>query len=137
MSGKRTLSEMTTFDFVLLLIVGEATQQALLSDDNSLINAMLVVTTLIAVDVLFSILSAKWKLFDRVTNGVPVVILEDGKPLKERMEKERVEIDDILEAARRMQGLESIEQVKYAVLEKDGKISIIPYANTFPEDRSP
>lgn len=137
MSGKRTLSEMTTFDFVLLLIVGEATQQALLSDDNSLINAMLVVTTLIAVDVLFSILSAKWELFDRVTNGVPVVILEDGKPLKERMEKERVEIDDILEAARRMQGLESIEQVKYAVLEKDGKISIIPYANTFPEDRSP
>lgn len=137
MTGKRTLSEMTTFDFVLLLIVGEATQQALLSDDNSLINAMLVVTTLIAVDVLFSILSAKWELFDRVTNGVPVVILEDGKPLKERMEKERVEIDDILEAARRMQGLESIEQVKYAVLEKDGKISIIPYANTFPEDRSP
>lgn len=136
MSGKRTLSEMTTFDFVLLLIVGEATQQALLSDDNSLINAMLVVTTLIALDVLFSVFSTRWDLFDKVTNGVPVVILENGKPLMERMKKERVETEDILEAARRTQGLESLDQVKYAVLEKDGRISIIPYSNSLAESES-
>lgn len=136
MSGKRTLSEMTTFDFVLLLIVGEATQQALLSDDSSLINAMLVVTTLIALDVLFSVFSLKWDLFDKVTNGVPVVILENGKPIKDRMKKARVELDDILEAARRMQGLESLEQVKYAVLEKDGKISIIPNQKSLSESGS-
>lgn len=126
MSGKRTLSEMTTFDFVLLLIIGEATQQALLSHDNSLINAMIVVSTLISLDVLFSIISLRWDLFNKVANGVPVVILENGKPILDRMTKERVEVDDILEAARRMQGLESLEQVKYAVLEKDGNISIIP-----------
>lgn len=133
MSGKRTLSEMTTFDFVLLLIIGEATQQALLSDDNSLINSMLIVSTLIAVDVLFSIFSSKWDLFNKITNGVPVVILENGRPIKDRMLQERVEIDDILEAARRMQGLESLDQVKYAVLEKDGNISIIPKHKSLSE----
>jgi uncharacterized membrane protein YcaP (DUF421 family) len=117
---------MTTFDFVLLLFIAEATQQALLSNDNSLINAMLLVGTLVTIDVLFSVFSYKWDFFDKIANGVPVVILEDGKPIKERMRRARVEVGDIMEAARRFQGLERLDQIKYAVLEKDGKISIIP-----------
>lgn len=126
MAGKRALSQMTTIDFVLLLIVGEATQQALISEDNSIVGAMLVIGTLVIMDVLFARFSKWWDLFDEITNGVPVIIMKDGKPVEDRMDEETIEMDDILEAARRKQGLEDLDQVKYAVLEKDGQISIIP-----------
>jgi uncharacterized membrane protein YcaP (DUF421 family) len=59
-------------------------------------------------------------------NGVPTVIVEEGRPLRDLMQRARVEEDDVLEAARRLQGLERMEQIKYAVLEKSGGISIIP-----------
>lgn len=126
MAGKRTLSQMTTVDFILLLIVGEATQQALLAADNSLMGAMLVIGTLVFIDVVFARFSKRWELFDKVTNGVPVILMKNGEPVENRLDEEAIEMDDILEAARRSQGLESVEQVKYAVLEKDGQISIIP-----------
>lgn len=126
MSGKRALSKLTTFDFIVLLIAGEATQNALLSNDNSLINAMLLVATLITLDVFFSFISQKFNIFDKITNGVPVIILKDGELMEDRMRKQRIEIDDILESARRSQGLDSLDQIKYAVLERDGEISIIP-----------
>ncbi|HEX6983624.1 MAG TPA: YetF domain-containing protein [Balneolaceae bacterium] len=125
MAGKRTLSQLTTFDFILLLVVGEATQQALLND-GSITEALLLIGTLVTLDVIFAFFSERWPLFDKIANGVPLIILKNGNPLIERMEKENIEMGDILEAARKKQGLESIEQIKYAVLEKDGKISIIP-----------
>lgn len=126
MSGKRTLSQLTTFDFILLLMVGEATQQALLMDDQSIMGSLLIIGTLVSLDVLFAWFSKKSILFDKIANGVPVIILKNGEVIEENMESENIEMNDILEAARRDQGLESLEQVKYAVLEKDGKISIIP-----------
>jgi uncharacterized membrane protein YcaP (DUF421 family) len=127
-AGKRTLSETTTFDFVLLLVVGEATQQALLGDDFSLTNAALVIGTLVGLDVLLGRVKHTWPRADRVLEGLPVVIIEDGKPLKERMDRAQIDEDDVLEAARRTQGLERLEQIKYAVLERSGGISIIPRA---------
>lgn len=126
MSGKRTLSEVTTFDFVLLLIIGEATEQALLSDDSSIIGALLVISTLVGMDVIFGITSNHFNWFNKVANGVPVIVFENGKPLKDRMSKANLNIEEILEAARKTQGIDSLDQVKYAVLEKDGGISIIP-----------
>ncbi len=124
--GKRTVGEMTTFDLVLLLIISEATQEALLDGDQSLTGGMMAIATLIFVDIAVSKVTARFKVMDRIVNSVPVVILQDGKPLPERMKKERVSEEDILEAARSAQGLESLDQVKYAILEKDGSISIIP-----------
>ncbi|HEY0896170.1 MAG TPA: YetF domain-containing protein [Sphingobacteriaceae bacterium] len=124
--GKRTVGEMTTFDLVLLLIISEATQEALLDGDQSLTGGMMAIATLIFVDIAVSKVTARFKVMDKIVNSVPVVILQDGKPLPERMEKERVSEEDILEAARSAQGLESLDQVKYAILEKDGSISIIP-----------
>jgi uncharacterized membrane protein YcaP (DUF421 family) len=62
-----------------------------------------------------------------VINGIPLIVLENGKPILDRMKKARLQEDDILEAARKTQGLESMDQIKYAVLEKDGSISIIPF----------
>lgn len=124
--GKRSLAEITTFDFVLLLIIGEATQQALLGDDFSITNALVLITTLVAIDMVLSYLKTKYKLFDKIVDGTPLILVENGKLLKVRMKKANVAEDDILEAARMLHGLERIEQIKYAVLERDGTISIIP-----------
>jgi uncharacterized membrane protein YcaP (DUF421 family) len=125
-TGKRALQQITTFDFVLLLIIAEATQQGLSGDDYSVTTALILVTTLVAVDTLLSKLKDWFPRLDRVMDSLPLVIVEDGKPLKERMEKERIAEDDILEAARELQGLERMDQIKYAVLERSGGISIIP-----------
>jgi len=127
-SGKRALSQVTTFDFVLLLIISETTQQALLGEDFSLTNAFIVILTLAVVDQGFSLLGRRWRLFERLTEGLPLVILENGRLLEDRMRKENISREDILEAARENQGLERLEQIKYAVLERHGGISIIPKA---------
>ncbi|MEH1834145.1 MAG: YetF domain-containing protein [Nostoc sp.] len=63
---------------------------------------------------------------EKFLDGVPLVIVEEGRPLKDRMAKARVDEDDILTAARQLQGLERMDQIKYAVLERSGGISIIP-----------
>ncbi len=126
LAGKRTLSELKTFDLVLLLILSEATQSAMMNSDNSILGAMIAIGTLIFIDVAVSFFSSKSRDFDRIINGVPMIILKNGTPIRERMEKARVQTDDILEAARKTHGLESLSQIKYAVLEKGGEISIIP-----------
>ena len=125
--GKRTVGEMTTFDLVLLLIISEATQEALLDSDQSLTGGMLAIGTLIFVDIAVSKLTARFRTVDKVVNSVPVVIMKDGKPLSDRMQQERVSEEDVLEAARGTHGLESLDEIKYAILEKDGSISIIPH----------
>jgi uncharacterized membrane protein YcaP (DUF421 family) len=125
-AGRRTLSEMTSFDFVLLLVIGEATQQALLGEDFSLINAVLVIITLIMLDVLISWVTQRSRIVGKLVEGVPMVIVADGKPLHDRMRKARIELADVLEAARHTQGLERIDQIKYAVVETSGGITIIP-----------
>lgn len=126
LTGKRTLAQITTFDFVLLLIVSEATQQALIGDDNSMINSAIVVSTLIGLNILMSLLKQRFGSIDKLLDDIPLVIVADGKPLKERMAKARVDEDDVLDAAREIHGLESMEQIRHAILERDGQISIIP-----------
>jgi uncharacterized membrane protein YcaP (DUF421 family) len=125
-AGKRTLSDVTTFDFVLLLIVGEATQQALLGEDFSLTNAFLVILTLIGLDIAISLWQQRWPRLEKWIEGVPLVIVEDGQPLHERMKRARVSEADVLTAARERQGLARMDQIQYAVLERSGGISIIP-----------
>jgi uncharacterized membrane protein YcaP (DUF421 family) len=125
-AGKRALAQITTFDFVLLLIIGEATQQALLGDDYSIINAVLIIVTLVGTDIGISLWKLRSKTLDKLVDGVPLVIVENGKPLKERMDRVRVDESDVLSAARALQGLERMDQIKYAVLERSGGISIVP-----------
>lgn len=125
-AGKRTLSEITTFDFVLALVIAETTQQALLADDYSLFNAFVLIVTLLGIDVLLSVLKQRSVRLAQLFEGVPVVIVENGKLLRDRMDKSRVDEEDIMSAAREAHGLERLEQVKYAVLERSGRISIVP-----------
>lgn len=125
-AGERTLANLTTFDFVLLLIIAEATQQGLIGDDFSVTKVFLVVTTLVGIDIGLSILKEKFPMLDKLVEGVPVVIVEHGRPLKDRMRRARVDESDVLAAARERQGLQRMDQIMYAVLERTGEISIIP-----------
>ena len=124
--GKRTLAETGVFDFVLLLIIAEATQQAMIDDDNSMTNAFLIIVTLLALNVGFSLLKQRSPLVDHLIDDVPVLIVVDGKPIKDRMDRARVDERDILQAARQSQGLARLDEIKYAVLERDGAISVVP-----------
>jgi uncharacterized membrane protein YcaP (DUF421 family) len=127
--GKRSLSEATTFDFVLLLIISEVTQQALVGQDYSLSGSIILVVTLVTVDLILNLIKDKSKAFGKLTEGTSLLIVDEGKLLKDRMKKCQVEEEDILEAARMQFGLEKLEEIKYAILEKDGEISIIPVKN--------
>ncbi|MFP5225898.1 MAG: DUF421 domain-containing protein [Actinomycetota bacterium] len=124
--GKRTLAQITTFDFVLLLILGEATQQGLIGDDFSVTTALLLIASMVLIEVSFSYLQRWSPRFDRLVDSVPVILMEQGKPFQDRMARSRVTEDEILVAARRAHGLESLSQVRFAILERDGGISIIP-----------
>jgi uncharacterized membrane protein YcaP (DUF421 family) len=125
-AGKRMLYETSTFDLVLLLIIGEATQQALIGQDYSLTAAALVILTLVGLNIGLSELKLRSKRVERLVESTPIVILEHGRPLLDRMYKERIDVADILAAARHLQGLERLDQIKYAILEGHGGITIIP-----------
>jgi uncharacterized membrane protein YcaP (DUF421 family) len=126
LAGKRSLAETTAFDFVLLLIISETTQAALLDNDNSLTNSFLLIVTMVGIDVGLSLWKQRSERVEKLVDGVPLVILADGIPITERMDKARLDAGDILAAARELQGLERLDQIKYAVLERNGGITIIP-----------
>jgi len=125
-SGRRSLGELTSFDFVLLMVIGEATQQALLGDDFSVTNAILVIVTLMVIDIGFSLVKRRFKRVAKLIDGGPTIVVENGVFLLHRMHEARIQEDDIMEAARIGQGVERVDQIKYAILERNGKISIIP-----------
>jgi len=124
-AGRRSLAELTTFDFVLLMIIGEATQQALLGNDFSLTNSMLVIVTLIAIDVGLSLLKQRSQWVSQLIDGGPTIIVENGKVLHKRLRHARLVEADIMEAARSSQGIETLDQIKFAIIERNGKISVI------------
>jgi uncharacterized membrane protein YcaP (DUF421 family) len=125
-TGKRTLSEISTFDFILLLIIGEATQNALIGEDYSLVTGMSVILTLGMLDLGLSVLKKRYKTIEKITEGTPLVLVSHGEVLEDYLAKTHVTEDDILQSARISQGLERMAQIKYAVLEPSGGISIIP-----------
>ena len=130
LSGKRTLSEANTFDLLMLLIISETTQQAMVDDDHSMTHAFLLILTLVGIDVALSLLKQRSGLLERLLDDVPLIILENGQPIKSRMDKARVDEGDIMETARQQRGLERLEQIKYAILERNGSITIVPVTSS-------
>lgn len=130
--GKRTLAEVTTFDVALLLIISEATQPGLMGLDDSLTNSVLVIVTLLSLDTLVGRLSKGAPRLQAWLEDTPLVLVNDGRVLQDRLDKEGVDIEEIMAAARQSQGLERLDQIKYAVLERTGGISIIPREITTP-----
>jgi uncharacterized membrane protein YcaP (DUF421 family) len=126
LAGRRTLAQMTTFDLVLLLIISEATQNAMIGDDPSITNAMLVIISLVSLDIGLSLVKRWSPLAERWLEGRPLIVVEHGRSLTNLMKKARIDEADVMTAARDKHGLERMSQIKYAVLETNGQISIIP-----------
>ncbi len=126
LSGRRTVAQMTPFDLVLLLIIAETTQQALLGDDFSMINAALLIIVLFTLDIGLSFIKQWAPSIARVIDGTPTVLISDGKPDLRAFARARVSLEDVLTTARVEQGLEKLTQIKSAALEADGAVSIIP-----------
>jgi uncharacterized membrane protein YcaP (DUF421 family) len=118
---------MTSFDLILLLIISEATQQALLGQDFSVTGAMITITTLVVVDILFGLMKKYFSPVENILDGNPVILVENGVPLADKLKKVDVSCDDILVSARQNNGITKMSEIKYAIFERNGHISIIPF----------
>ena len=125
-SGRRSMAQVTPFDFVLLLIIAETTQQALLGDDFSVTNAFVLIVTLFTADILLSYVKQWSSSAALLIDGSPTVLVSRGHPDPEALRRSRVNIADILEAARQQHGLMRLDQIEFAVLEVGGNLSVIP-----------
>jgi uncharacterized membrane protein YcaP (DUF421 family) len=125
-AGKRTVAQMTSFDLIVLLVIGDATQQALIGDDYTVGTAVVAVSCLILMDVALGRLKNISPRIDRVVDGMPLILVANGKLLEDRMAVEGVDLEDILTSAREQHGIGRLEDIDYAVLERHGGLSIIP-----------
>ena len=124
--GRRTLAEITTFDFILLLIIGDAAQQALIGDDYSITTAALVVVTLMLLDLMMGRLAISGDGMRRLIESAPVIVIDNGKPLTAVLRDEGVDLEEVMTAARELHGLQTLDDIKYAIVERHGGISIVP-----------
>jgi uncharacterized membrane protein YcaP (DUF421 family) len=122
--GKRELSEMTAFELILLVTMGDLIQQGVTQEDMSLTGAALAVGTLAMWIIGFAYLSWRFRGLRPVTEGVPVVVIRDGRPLDQVLKIERLTLDEVCEAARN-QGITDLAEVDVGVLEPDGKFSFL------------
>ena len=125
-SGRRTMAQMTAFDLVLLLIIAETTQQALLGDDFSITNAAILIVTLFAMDIGLAYLKRLLPGVGRILDGQPTVLIRDGEVDHRALRRARLDVNEIMASARARHGLERLDQVKHAVLETDSGVSITP-----------
>jgi len=122
--GRRELSSLEPFDLILLIVLGDAIQQGLTQDDYSVTGAVLVVGTLALLQAFASFLSFRFSRLRPILDGEPVIVVEDGEPIMKNLQRERLLIDEIAAEARKQQ-IESLQDVKWAVLETSGQISFI------------
>jgi uncharacterized membrane protein YcaP (DUF421 family) len=124
-TGRRELSSLEPFDLILLIVLGDVVQQGLTQDDYSVTGALIVVSVFGVLQVFVSYLHFRFRGLRRVLEGYPVVLVEDGRVIERNLKRERLTIEELTEKARGEQ-LESIDNVKWAVLETSGAISFIP-----------
>jgi uncharacterized membrane protein YcaP (DUF421 family) len=123
--GRRELSSLEPFDLILLVMIGDLVQQGVTQNDFSITGLMLVGGTIGLLTVLVSYTSFKLPFTRPVLHGEPVIVVEDGKPIERNLSRNRIDLEE-LRAAARQQGIASIEDVRWAVLETSGQISFIP-----------
>jgi uncharacterized membrane protein YcaP (DUF421 family) len=123
--GKRELGQMTVFDLVVILLIANAVQNAMVGADTSLQGGLIAAAVLLLVNRAVSTLGYRWTFWGRLLEGSPTVLVQDGQFLENRLRKEGLETGRI-EMAMREHGIEDIDAVKLAVLETDGTISVVP-----------
>jgi uncharacterized membrane protein YcaP (DUF421 family) len=122
--GRRTVSQMAPFDLIVLFLFAGTTITAVLAADHSMVGAVSAVFTIGLMHLLVSWAKERSSWFGRVVDGTPVIIFERGQWHSHRMRTLRVQKADVMTAARQ-RGLGRLEQVRYAIVERDGKVSII------------
>ena len=123
--GKREFNQFSSLELVTLLLIPELLSQALSYEDPSLTNGIIAVTTLLTLTFVTSLIMQRSKRAGKVIEGVPVVLVQRGKLVEDAMNKERVSSDEIF-SQMHQSGLETLDQVRWAILETDGRIAIVP-----------
>jgi uncharacterized membrane protein YcaP (DUF421 family) len=122
--GRRELSSMEPFDVILLVVIGDLVQQGVTQSDYSLTGATTVIATLALLTVLTAWLSFRVRALRPVLEGDPVVLISDGRVHERNLRRERMTVDEV-EAEARQQQIASLEDVRFAVLETNGRISFV------------
>lgn len=125
LSGKRTMGQFTPFDMLLIVLLGNAVQNSLLGTDSSLGGGLLLAATLIAFNWAIAFVTSRSQRAERLVEGVPVVLARDGRLFRSVLRREFVSEDDFNEALRQ-NGQMTLEDVRIALLETNGSISVVP-----------
>src|SRR5436190_22831241 len=127
--GKRELSSLEPFDLILLVVIGDLVQQGVTQSDYSVTGAIIVISTMALLTVALSFVSFRFRRLRPVLEGEPVVLVEDGKIIDRNMRRERITTAE-LEAEGRQQQVLAVEDMRWAVLETNGRISVIPKSSS-------
>ena len=123
-AGKRELGQMSPVDLVVILVIANAVQNAMTGGDNSLIGGVLAASTLVAMNLLFGRVASRAPLIGHLFASEPTLLMDDGKLIQKHLDRENVSVEE-LEMAARERGIDDLANVKAAILERDGSISII------------
>lgn len=124
LSGKRELGQTTLFDFLIILVISNVVQNAIIGEDNSILGSFVGVVTLLVMSFVLNRVTSRSHQARRLLEGSPTLLVHDGKVLDQAMRKQQVSVNDLFSALRQ-EGIDSLGEVRYAILELDGKISII------------
>jgi uncharacterized membrane protein YcaP (DUF421 family) len=127
-TGKRQVGQLTPFDLVVLLIISNVVQNAVIGSDNSLGGGIIGAITILALNYLVVELTFRSKRARRLIEAHPTLLIHNGRILYENLERERITHDDLLSALRRS-GVAEAAKVRFAVLEENGGISVVPREN--------
>ncbi|HEX6031145.1 MAG TPA: YetF domain-containing protein [Tepidiformaceae bacterium] len=125
LTGRRQLGQMTPFDFVVILLIANALQNAMIGPDTSLLGGLIAAAVLLVANYVASRVLHGVPLFGRIVEGQPAVLIADGELISANIRHEGVDLAE-LEQAVREHGVEGLDDVKMAVLEVDGTISVVP-----------
>ena len=120
--GRSSLGELSTFQLLLYVTMGDLVQQAVTQQDYSVTAAVLAVSTFALLTVGLGWVSWRWRRARPVISGMPIIVVKDGEPVIEAMQHERMSLDDLYAQARQ-QGIRKLGDIDLAVLENDGKVS--------------
>jgi uncharacterized membrane protein YcaP (DUF421 family) len=123
--GRRELSTMEPFDLILLVVIGDLVQQGVTQNDESVTGVVIVLTVITLMTAATAYLNFRFRRLRPVIEGRPVVLVENGKVIEPNLARERLTISE-LEAEARLQQVAEIESIRLAVLETNGRISVIP-----------
>lgn len=124
--GKKELAEMSAFELVLIVTIGDLVQQGVTQEDMSVTGAMLAVATIAMLVVAMSYIGFRWPTSKRVIEGVSVIVIDDGEIVDDVIAIERLTREEVISAARE-QGIGDISDVRFAVLEPDGAFAFVRY----------